>query len=193
MAESLQATQIRRGNTVVHDGVLYKVLDFEHRTQGRKSGFVQVKFRNVLDGTQREVKFSATDFVERAVIETREMDYLYADGQGHVFMDVENYEQTTLDASLLGEALPWLSEGMRVLVEWHEGRPIGVVLPKTVEVEVAESEPVVRGQTAGQTAARSSKPATLANGIAIQVPQFINAGDRIRVDTSDGHYIERVK
>jgi elongation factor P len=189
MAESLQATQIRKGNTVVHEGVLYKVLDFEHRTQGRKSGFVQVKFRNVLDGTQREVKFAATDFVERALIETREMDYLYADGQGHVFMDAETYEQTSLDESLLRDALPWLSEGMRVLVEWHEGRPIGVQLPKTVEVEVADAEPVVKGQTA----ARSSKPATLANGVTLQVPQFINAGDRIRVDTSDGHYIERVK
>jgi elongation factor P len=189
MADTLQATQIRRGNTVVHEGVLYKVLDFEHRTQGRKSGFVQVKFRNVLDGTQREVKFAAADFVERAVIDTREMEYLYSDGSDLWFMDTESYEQTALGASLLDEAAVWLSEGMRVSVEWHAGRPIGIQLPKTVEIEVSDAEPVVRGQTA----ARSSKPATLANGVAIQVPQFINAGDRIRVDTSDGHYIERVK
>jgi elongation factor P len=189
MADALQATQIRKGNTVVHDGVLYKVLDFEHRTQGRKSGFVQVKFRNVLDGTQREVKFAATDYVERARIDTREMEHLYSDGSDHVFMDTESYEQTTLGASLLDEAAVWLSEGMRVLVEWHDGRPIGVQLPKVVEIEVADAEPVVRGQTA----ARSSKPATLANGVAVQVPQFISAGDRIRVDTGDGHYIERVK
>ena len=189
MAGALQATQIRKGNTVVHDGVLYKVLDFEHRTQGRKSGFVQVKFRNVLDGTQREVKFAATDYVERARIDTREMEHLYSDGSDHVFMDTESYEQTTLGTSLLDEAAVWLSEGMRVLVEWHDGRPIGVQLPKVVEIEVADAEPVVRGQTA----ARSSKPATLANGVAIQVPQFISAGDRIRVDTGDGHYIERVK
>jgi elongation factor P len=189
MAESLQATQIRKGNAVVYEGGLYKVLGFEHRTQGRKSGFVQVKFRNVLDGTQREVKFAATDFIERAVIEAREMDYLYADGSGHVFMDTENYEQTTLDRSLVEEAAVWLTEGMRVLVEWHAGRPIGIQLPKTVEIEVRDAEAVVRGQTAS----RSSKPATLANGVTIQVPQFISAGDRIRVDTGDGHYIERVK
>ena len=189
MAGSLQATQIRKGNAVVFEGVLYRVLDFEHRTQGRKSGFVQVKFRNVLDGTQREVKFAATDSVERAAIDTREVDYLYADASGHVFMDTESYEQIALGASLLGGATAWLAEGMRLLVEFHDGRALGVELPKTVEIEVAEAEPVVRGQTAS----RSSKPATLANGVVVQVPPFVRSGDRIRVDTSDGHYIERAK
>jgi elongation factor P len=189
MADTLQATQIRKGHAVVYDGVLYRVLDFEHRTQGRKSGFVQVKFRNLIDGTQREVKFAATDSIERARIDTREMDYLYSDSSGYVFMDVESYEQLPLGADTLGDAAPWLAEGMRVQVEMHEGRPIGVQLPKTIEVEVVEAEAVVRGQTAS----RSSKPAKLANGVVVQVPPFISAGDRIRVDTGDGHYIERAK
>jgi elongation factor P len=189
VADRLQATQVRRGHAVLLDGVLYRVMDFEHRTQGRKSGFVQVKLRNLLDGTQRETKLGATEFVERAVIETREMDYLYHDGSHYVFMDAASFEQVSLDAALLGDSAAWLAEGMRLQVELHAGRAIGVQLPKTVEIEVVEAESVVRGQTA----ARSTKPARLANGIVIQVPQFIDAGDRVRVDTSDGHYLERAK
>jgi len=189
MADTLQATQIRKGNTLVYDGVLYRVLDFEHRTQGRKSGFVQVKLRDVLAGTQREVKLSATEFVERARIDTSEMDALYREGDSWVFMDVETYEQVHVGDELLGDSAQWLSEGMRVLVEQHDGRHIGVQVPKTIEIEVVEAEAVVKGQTA----ARSTKPARLANGVVVQVPQFIEAGDRVRVDTSDGHYIERAK
>lgn len=185
----LQATQLRRGTTIIHDGQPYRVLSFEHRTPGNKRGFVQTKLRNLLDGTQRDVKFSAQDFVERATVETREMDYLYSDGSGAVFMDTESYEQLPLDDATLGDAKPWLSEGMRMTVELLDGRPIGVELPKTLEVTVQETEAVVKGQTA----ARSNKPATLENGVSIQVPPFINAGDKIRVDPGELRYVERVK
>ena len=185
----LQATQLRKGTTIVFEGVPFRVLDFEHRTPGNKRGFVQAKLRNLLDGTQREVKFAAGDFLERAVIDTREMDYLYEDGSGAVFMDAENYEQVTLGEQLLGDAKAWLSEGMRILVEMLDGNPIGLQLPKTIEMTIAETEAVVKGQTA----ARSNKPATLENGVAVQVPPFINAGDRIKVDPAENRYVERVK
>lgn len=185
----LQATQLRKGTTIVFEGTPFRVLDFEHRTPGNKRGFVQTKLRNLLDGTQREVKFSAGDFVDRVVIDIREMDYLYEDSSGLVFMDVENYEQVTLGEQLTGEAKPWLSEGMRTLVELLEGNPIGLQLPKSIEMVVRETEAVIKGQTA----ARSNKPATLENGVAIQVPTFINAGDKIKVDPIEARYVERVK
>ena len=178
---NLQATQLRKGTTIVFEGTPFRVLDFEHRTPGNKRGFVQTKLRNLLDGAQREVKFAAGDFVDRAVIDTREMDYLYEDGSGAVFMDVENYEQVTLGEQLMRDAKPWLSEGMRILIEMLDGNPIGLQLPKTIEMTIAE------------TAARSNKPATLENGVAVQVPPFINAGDRVKVDPVENRYVERVK
>lgn len=189
MVDRLSANEIRKGHIVVHEGGLFRVLDFEHRTQGRKQAFVGVKLRSLADGTQRELKLSSSDALERAVIDTREMEYLYTDGSSYVFMDGESYEQNELSSELVGSQAAWLSEGMRVMVESYRDQPIGIQLPRSVEVEVAEAEPVVRGQTA----ARSSKPAKLANGVAIQVPTFVQTGDRIRVDTSDGHYLERAK
>jgi len=186
---NIQATELRRGNAIIYEGTLYRVLEFEHRTPGNKRGFVQTKLRSLVDGTQRTVKFSTVDQLERAMIETREMDFLYADGQERVFMDAENYEQLPIPAGILGDAAAWLTEGMRLMVELHGERPIGVRLPKAVEAVVAETEGVVKGQTA----ARSSKPARLENGVVVQVPPFIGVGDRIRVNAEDERYIERCK
>jgi elongation factor P len=190
MAEDIQATALRRGTTVIHEGVPYRVLEFEHRTPGNKRGFVQTKLRNLLDGTQREVKFSAADFVERAIVETREMDFLYSEGaDAGVFMDAQSYEQVSVGDDIFRETSPWLSEGLRVMAEVLNGRIIGIRLPKTVEIGVAETEPVLKGQTA----AKSNKPATLENGVTIQVPPFIGSGDRIRVDPGELRYVERAK
>jgi elongation factor P len=174
---------------IVYQGTLYRVLEFEHRTPGNLRAFVQAKLRNLVDGTQRQVKFSATEMLERAIVQTREMDFLYSDGSGYVFMDAESYDQVAVPGEVLGEAGPWLKEGMRVLVEMHSGAPIAVHLPKGVEAVVVETEPVVKGQSA----ARSTKPAKLDNGVVIQVPPFIERGDRIRVDAEEGRYIERAK
>ena len=185
----IQATGLRRGTPIVYEGIPYRVLKFEHRTPGNKRAFVQTKLRNLLDGSQREVRFSAAEFVERAHIEAREMEYLYAEPETVVFMDTESYEQLSLSKETLGEASPWLSEGMHIHVELLDGNPIGVQLPKTVEVGVREAEPVVRGQTA----AKSTKPAVLENGVSLQVPPFIEAGDRIRVDPGELRYVERCK
>ena len=185
----IQATGLRRGMPILHEGVPYRVLEFEHRTPGNKRGFVQTKLRNLLDGSQREVKFSATEMVERAHVESREMEFLYAEPSGAVFMDTENYEQLTLNDEILSDAKPWLAEGMRLFVELLNGNPIGVQLPKTLEIGVREAEPVVRGQTAS----KSNKPAVLENGITVQVPQFVDAGDRIVVDPGELRYVERAK
>ncbi len=188
MAE-IQATSLRRGTPIVVEGIPYRVLKFEHRTPGNKRGFVQTKLRNLLDGTQRDVRFSASEFVQRAHVEAREMEYLYAEPDAVVFMDTETYDQVSLSKEALGDAAPWLSDGLRIHVELLDGAPIGIQLPKTVEISVREAEAVVRGQTA----AKSTKPALLENGVGIQVPPFIEAGDRIRVDPGDLRYIERCK
>ncbi len=150
---------------------------------------MQTKLRNLLDGTQREVKFSTNDFVERAIVEAREMDYLYSEGHGGVFMDIQTYEQFNVGGDIYADAVAWLNEGMRVLVELLEGQPIGLQLPKTVEIGIKDTEPVVKGQTA----AKSNKPATLDNGVTIQVPTFLEPGDRIRVDPGELRYVERAK
>jgi len=185
----IQANDIRKGVVIIYEGAPYRVMQFEHRTPGNLRAFVQAKLRNMRDGTQKEVRFSATEFVERAHVDTREMDYLYADGDGAVFMDVENYEQITLSDDDIGDSKPWLAEGMRVQIQLLNDAPIGIQLPKTVEIAIKDCEPVIKGQTA----AKSNKPAVLENGVSISVPQFIKAGDRVRVDPGELRYIERVK
>jgi len=185
----IQATALRRGTTILYENAPYKVLEFEHRTPARQRGFVDTKLRNLVDGRQRKVKFWAAETLERAHVEARDMDYLYSDGSAFVLMDTESYEQIELSNERVGDAAAWLSEGMRISVEMLDGSPIGLRLPKTLEVTVRETEAHIKGQTA----ARSTKPAVLENGVRVQVPTFIESGDRIRVDPSEASYVERVK
>ncbi len=185
----MQANELRRGMNVLLDGRPFRVLESEIRSPGKGRAFIQVKLRSILDGTQREIKFSTADQVEEAAIESRDMDYLYSEPEGAIFMDSESYEQLTIPDDVLGDAKPWLAEGMKANVETLDGRPIGLTLPKSVEIAVRQAEATVKGQTA----AKSSKPAVLENGVTIQVPSFIEAGQRIRVDPAEKRYIERVK
>jgi elongation factor P len=186
---NIQAKDLRRGTAVIYEGSPYRVLDFEHRTPGNLRAFVQVKLRHLVNGNQRDVRFSSTEVVERASMETRDMDFLYKDNTGYVFMDAQTYEQFTIDEETLGDRALWLSDGMRVVVEVLEDRPLGIQLPKTIEATVKETEAVIKGQSA----ARSAKPATLQNGLRVNVPPFIDVGDRIRVDPEELTYIDRVK
>lgn len=186
---AIQATALRRGTTIRYENAPYKVLEFSHRTPARQRGFVDTKLRNLLDGSQRKVKFFAAETLERVHVEGRAMDYLYSDGNVFVFMDAESFEQVELSPELVGDAKSWLSEGMRLSIETMDGTPIGVKLPKTLEAVIRETEAHIKGQTA----ARSTKPAVLENGVRVQVPTFIESGDRIRVDPSEASYIERVK
>ena len=186
---TIQSSDLRRGTTIIYEGAPYRVLEFEHRTPGNLRAFIQAKLRNLLNGTQREVRFRSSETLERATIDARDMEYLYQDNTDYVFMDSETYEQISIAEADLGDSGVWLTENMRIGVELLDGRPIGIELPKVVELTVKETEAVIKGQTA----ARSAKPATLENGVRINVPPFIASGDRIRVDPTELRYVDRVK
>lgn len=184
----MTATQIRRGNVLVLNGDPCRVLDFHHHTPGNQRGFVQTKLRNIRTGISFDQRFRSTETVERAYLQTQELQYLYSDGTHHHFMNSETFDQLELDDETLGDAAAWLTPNMIIEAEFYEGRPIGVELPGSLELEVVETEPSARGDT--KTA--GTKPAKLENGVTIQVPPFVNQGDKIRVDPREERYLERV-
>src|ERR671929_129280 len=184
---AIPATQIRRGMIILFEGNLCKVVDFRHHTPGNLRAMVQTKLRNLKSGSTFEHRFRSADTVERAVLEQHEMEYLYSDGAGHHFMNTENYEQTHFSNEDLGDMAEWLTPGLRIQAEFYEGQPIGIDLPDSIELTVTSTEPTLKGATVSNV----NKPATLENGITIPVPPFINEGDRIRVNPSEGRYIER--
>jgi elongation factor P len=185
----IQATQLRPGMIIIHEGELYRVTVVKHLTPGNKRGFMQTKMKNIKTGIGTEYKFRSEDRVEQAILQTREMQYLYAEGDLHTFMDTENYEQITLTAGDVGDLLSFLLPNQVVEVELYDGKPIGVSPPSTVDLEVVDTEPSMKGATASA----SYKPARLETGVTIQVPPFIQVGDKVRVDPSEGTYLERVK
>ena len=185
----IPATRIRKGMILLHEGVPHRVLDFHHHTPGNLRAMVQTRLRSVVTGTNIDVRFRASDSVERAVLEEHEMEYLYSDGQMHHFMNSENFEQVALDGEMLGDAVNYLIPNLKIQVEFFEGRPIGIELPPVVELTVAETEPELRGATVSNV----TKPAKLETGVVVQVPPFIKEGERIRVDPNDGRYLERAK
>lgn len=184
----IQATQLRAGMIIVHDGDLYRVLNIAHITQGNKRGKVQTELRNVRTGIKTEYRFRSEDSVEKAVLTEKEMEFLYSEGEAYHFMDTVTYEQIHLFAEELGNAVYYLQPNTKVLVEFHEERAIGVELPSTMDLKVTETQPAMKGATASGGA----KPAQLENGLTIKVPQFVQTGDVIRVDTATSEYVERV-
>jgi elongation factor P len=150
-------------------------------------GFVQAKMRNLKSGTMIEHRFSSEDRVEKAILEEVEMEYLYDDGEYFYFMNTDNYEQMHLTKDLLGDATSYLISQLRVHVEFYEGKPMSVELPATVDLTVVETEPGLRGATVSNV----TKPAKLETGLVVQVPPFINEGEKIRVNTAEGTYQER--
>jgi elongation factor P len=185
----IAATQIKRGMTIKLNGELYRVFSFQHITPGNWRGMVQTKLKSLKSGSIIEHRFRSEDRVEQAYLETHEMEYLYSDGSDYYFMNTETFEQFQLPGDLLQDAIPFMTPNIRLKVEFHEGRSIGVELPASVELRVVSTEPALRGATVSNV----NKPATLETGLVIQVPPFINEGELIRVDTSDGKYLERVK
>jgi elongation factor P len=185
----IQATQLRPGMIIIHDGDLYRVTVVHHLTPGNKRGFMQTKMKNLRTGVGTEYKFRSEDRVDQAILETRKMQYLYPEGDLHTFMDTENYEQITLTAEDIGELLSFLLPNEIVEVEFYDGKPIGISAPSTVDLQVIDTEPSMKGATASA----SYKPAKLETGVIIQVPPFVQVGDRVRVDPSEGTYLERVK
>ena len=185
----MKASDIRRGHVIFFQGQPCRVMEFTHRTPGNLRAFVQARMRNLTSGSTFEHRFSATEFVEEARLDTKQLQVLYRDVNGVHVMDSETYEQYTLDAETAGEQAQWLESGVTFQADWLNGRPISIELPSSAELEVIETAPVMK--TATKTA--STKPAKLSNGVTIQVPEFISEGERVRVNPRDGAYLERAK
>jgi elongation factor P len=186
---ALSANQLRPGMIITHDGQLYSVFSVTHRTPGNLRAFVQAKLRNLRSGSMQEYRFRSEDRVERAVLDEMEMEYLYNDGNDYHFMNTETYDQIHLSKDVLGDAVQYLIPNLKIQVEFYEGKPVSVELPATVDMEVVETEPGLKGSTVSNV----TKPATLETGLVVQVPPFISAGEKIRVDSAEGKYLERVK
>mgnify|MGYP001158308274 CR=1 FL=1 len=189
MSTYINGNGIRPGYVIVYNNQLYRVITSEHRTPGNKRAFMQVKLRNLKDGMQTEVKFRADEQVERASLEQAEMEYLYNDPSGYCFMNSGTYEQIFLEEELIGDLKNFLLPNTIVQVEFHNAKPIGVAPPETVDLKVTETDPPLKGATASG----SPKPAKLETGLVVSVPQFIVIGEVVRVSTSSGDYLERVK
>lgn len=185
----IEAGDLRPGSTVERNGELVQVLDFAHIKLGRGAAIVRVKFKNLVTGAVTEETFRPEERFERARIERVEAQYLYRDGDSYIVMDTTTYDQFPLSAEVLGDAVKWLTENQTLYLLQYDGRVIGVELPITVELRVAETEPGFKGDTA----TGGSKPATLETGAVVDVPLFVEVGDRIRVDTRTGRYVERVQ
>jgi elongation factor P len=186
---AISANDIRKGMVILHEGAPVKVMDFHHHTPGNLRAMVQARLRNLLTGNSFEFRFRSADTLERIVLEQHKMEYLYSDGSHHHFMNSENYEQIALTEDELGDAAQWLMPGLNIEVEFYNGTPIGIALPATMDLTVATTEP----QLKGATASNSNKPATLENGVTLQVPPFIVEGEKIRVNPTEARYMERVK
>jgi elongation factor P len=185
----LKATQLRPGMIIRHEGDLCTVHSVDHRTPGNKRGAMATKMRNLRTGSIVDYRFRAEDFVERAIVDEIEHDYLYGEGDTFHFMNSETYEQLELSREILGDAAEYIVPNTKVKLEFYEGKPIGVVLPDTVDLMVVDTEPGIQKATASSV----MKPAKLETGLTIQVPPFINNGDRVKVDTSEGRYVQRAQ
>jgi len=186
---SMQANDLRKGQVILFEGDLCKVMEFRHHTPGNLRAMVQAKLRNMRTGNQFEHRFRSQDEVIPAYINQHEMEYLYSDGHAHHFMNTENYEQVEISEEDLGDASAWLSPGVKLQVQFYESKPIGIELPKTIRAKIATTEPMVKGATASA----SYKPATLENGVVVQVPPFVTDGEEIIVDPTENRYLERAK
>jgi elongation factor P len=183
----ISSTQLRPGMVIKFNNELYTIFKMEHRTPGNLRGFVQVKMRSLRSGSMTEHRFSSEDRVERAALDEQEMEYLYDDGEYYYFMNTETFEQMHLTKELLGDGVEYLVSQLKVNVEFYEGKPISVELPPTVDLKVVETEPGLKGASVSNV----TKAAKLETGLVVQVPPFINEGEKIRVSTSEGTYQER--
>ena len=183
------ASSLRKGNVVDVDGKLYVVLKAENFHPGKGTPVTQVDMRRIADGVKVSERWRTTEQVERATVDDREYTFLYEDAEGFHFMNPENYDQLVVAADLVGDQKAYLSDNMAVMLKTHEGLAIGLELPARVTLEIVETEPVVKGQTA----ASSYKPAVLSNGVKTMVPPHIAAGTRVVIMTEDNSYVERAK
>ena len=186
---SVSTNDLKNGMTLDLDGTLFQVVEFQHVKPGKGGAFVRTKLRNVRTGAVVERTFNAGVKVGLAIVERKEMQYLYRDDVAFTFMDMESYEQIPVEAGVVGGGASWLSEGSTAQVSMHQGTPIAVELPASVSLAITKTQPAVKGDTK----TNAMKPAVLETGVEIQVPMFVDEGERVKVDTRSGEYIERVK
>jgi elongation factor P len=183
---SIPATQMRPGMIIKHNDQLHLVFSVEHRTPGNLRAFIQAKLKNVRTGAMFTERFRSPDPIDRVKVDEVKMEYLYNDGDDFYFMD-ESFEQTVLKRDTLGDAVEYLTSNLSINVSFHDGKPVGIELPTFVEMTVMKTEPGIKSATASGV----SKPATVETGLVVQVPAFINEGEKIRVDTAEGAYMSR--
>ncbi|MGA8870723.1 MAG: elongation factor P [Candidatus Acidiferrales bacterium] len=185
----MKATLLRAGMIIKHEGDLFAVYSVDHRTPGNKRAAMQTKMRNLRTGSMIDYRFRAEDSLEKVTVDEVNFEYLYSDGEGHHFMNTENYEQMALQEDIVGDSKDYLIANMPVKIEYYDDKPIGVLLPDTVDLTVVETEPSIQKATASAV----MKPAKLETGLVINVPPFVGTGDKVRVDTSEGRYMQRVQ
>ena len=185
----IKAGDIRKGTTIEIEGNVFNVVDFLHVKPGKGSAFVRTKMKNVMTGQVLERTFNPTDSLTRASIETKEMTYLYTDGDFYYFMDLESFEQIPMNHDVVEDAIPYVLENTNCTVRFFKGAPFSVEAPNFVTLEITDTEPGFKGDTANNT----YKPATMETGLTLQVPLFCNIGELIRIDTRTGEYMERAK
>lgn len=185
----IKATLLRAGMIIKHDSDLYAIYSVDHRTPGNKRAAMQTRMRNLRTGAMYDHRFRAEDTIEKVTVDEIQFEYLYSDGEGHHFMNTENYEQLALQNDIVGDAKDYLIPNMPVSIEYYDNKPIGVLLPDTVDLVVVETEPSIQKATASAV----MKPAKLETGLVVNVPPFVGTGDKIKVDTSEARYIQRVQ
>ena len=184
---SIPATQLRPGMIIKHNNDLHSVFSVEHRTPGNLRAFIQAKLRNLRTGAMFEHRFRSADPIDKITVDEVNMEYLYNDGDDYYFMNTENFEQTHLTRDTLGESVEYLTANLQNKVEFFDGKAVGIELPQTVVLTVVETEPGLKSATASSV----TKPAKTETGLVVQVPPFINEGEKIKVDTAEGVYLSR--
>lgn len=185
----MRASEIRRGQAVIIDGKLYVVTNADHNTPGNLRAKVQFKMRDVLKGTIQDKRVGATDDIETATLDRRQVEYLYSDGDGHVLMDLDTYEQDNIPADVFGSDIKYLKPNTQLMAMFHDGKIVSYELPKTVDLKITETAPGIKGATA----TNQLKEATLETGLTTRVPSFIENGEIIRISTDTGDYLSRAK
>lgn len=185
----MKVSEMKKGQTITIDNILYVIVDYQHVKLGKGGAVYQTKLRNLVDGGIRDIRFRAEENVDEAYLEKRNFEYLYSSPNEHVFMDLDNYDQISLDDDAFGEGPMYLKENQKIQISMYNGTPVVVTLPNTVDLEVRETDPEIKGATA----TNQYKKAIMETGLEVQVPPFIKVGEKLRIDTRTGEYVTRVK
>ena len=189
LEQQMRASEMRKGQTVNIDGKLYAIVDYQHVKLGKGGAVYQTKLKSLADGTIQNIRLRSEETIEEAYLDKRTYEYLYSSGSEHVLMDTTTFDQITLDDDAFGDGPKYLKPNSQLQVSIYDGKPVIVTLPNTVDLEITDTPPEIKGATA----TNQNKPATLETGLVVQVPPFIRTGEVIRVDTRNGEYVTRVK